>query len=231
MDTKADFDAAYSFRVERYFGGHPNTRAEVRVNYHRWSMAPILNTMWVKLAPTLNIASTEKVLIVGAGFGWGIEAFINETGAETVGIDISTYINTEKDNTEEVELRAAISAVGLDPDVGRGLELMGHIFDGNPRKDASVIVLDENMQTNQSRQAIKAALSNNWPSVCILENIIEETTLDAEIIQVNNAVNLFAGSQRVIWVTNRQSGRTLQQLQTLTGSEVISTSGSVYLVP
>jgi hypothetical protein len=188
--------------------------------------------MWAIVAPILSIASTEKVLIVGAGFGWGLEAFITETNATTVGIDISTYVNAEKDNTEEAELRAAISAVGLDPDAGRGLELMGHIFDGNPRKDPSVIVLDENMQTNQSRQAIRSALGNSWPSVCILENIISVNSTDAEITQVNNACNLFAGNQRVIWVTKKDlPGRTLQQLQTLTGSEVITTDGQIHLVP
>jgi hypothetical protein len=66
-----------------------------------------------------------------------------------------------------------------------------------------VIVLQENAQTNTSRQAIRAALGNNWPDVCIVEDLIDAATTDAEITQVNNALNLFAGNQRVIYVTGK----------------------------
>lgn len=228
--TKTDYDNAYRFRVERYFGGRGPGRREVNVNYHRWAMQPILADMWLRLGVILNIANTEHVAIVGCGFGWGVDAFIAETGATTVGIDISDYIFAEQGNTEETELRAAIAAVGLDPDTGRGLELMGHLYDAQPR--ANVVVLNEDMQTNNSRQNIRAALGNNWPSVVIFEDIISDTTLDAEITQANNAATLFAGNQRVIWVTGHDyPGRTLAQLQTLTGAEVITRDGQTHLVP
>ena len=231
--TKADYDAAYSFRVERMIGGGPTVedgRAEVRVHYHKWAMQPILAAMWARLAPILNIASSEHVCIVGAGFGWGVDAFIAETGATTVGIDISDYISAEQSNTEETELRAAISAVGLDPDSGRGAVVLAEIYDAQPR--SNVIVLQEDAQTNTSRQAIRAALNNNWPSVVIMEDLIDANTTDQEITQVNNAANLFAGAQRVIWITSSdQPGRTLQELQTLTGSEVITRDGLTHLVP
>lgn len=228
--TKADYDNAYRFRVERYFGGRGPGRREVNVNYVRWAMQPILADMWARLALILNIANTEHVLIVGCGFGWGVEAFIAETGANTVGIEISDYIDSEKGNTEEVDIRASIAAVGLDPDAGRGLELMGHLYDAQPR--ANIIVLKEDMNTNTSRQNIRAALGNNWPSVVIFEDIISEPTLDAEITQANNAANLFAGNQRVIWITPRgYPGRSLAELQTLTGAEVITRDGQTHLVP
>jgi hypothetical protein len=65
-----------------------------------------------------------------------------------------------------------------------------------------------------------------------LEDLIDAATTDAEITQVNNALNLFAGNQRVIYVTGKgYPGRTLQQLQTLTGAEVITRDGQTYLVP
>ena len=97
--TKADFDANYRFRVERYFGGHPNTRPEVVVHYHKWAMLSILNSRWATLQPILNIASTDHVCVVGAGFGWGVDAVIAETGATTVGVDISDYVAAEQGNT------------------------------------------------------------------------------------------------------------------------------------
>jgi hypothetical protein len=167
-DTKADFDNAYQFRVDRYFNRDnpgvaqdPAQTGEVILHYHRFFMSPILADMWARLAPILNIASTEHVLIVGAGFGWGVEAFIAETGCTTVGIDVSDYINAEKNNTEETEIDAAIVAAGLDPAAGRGAAIKAYVYDAQPR--TNVIVLQENAQTNTSRQAIRAALGNNWP--------------------------------------------------------------------
>jgi hypothetical protein len=88
------------------------------------------------------------------------------------------------------------------------------------------------MQTNQSRNAIRSALGNNWPSVVIFENIVDANTTDQEITAANNAANLFAGDQRVIWITGKgYPGRTLEQLQTLTGAEVITRDGQIHLVP
>ena len=98
--------------------------------------------------------------------------------------------------------------------------------DFQPR--SNVIILKEDASTNTSRQAIRAALGN-WPTVCILEDLIDETTTDQEITFVQNAMDNFAGTQRVIWVFNGNTTRTMQDLQTLTGAEVISTNGARHL--
>lgn len=236
--TKADYDAAYRTRVERHMpGGAPGPsegRAEVRVHYHKWSMQPILANMWATLQPILNISSAEHVCVVGAGFGWGVDAVVAETGAVVVGIDISDYIAAEQDNTEEAELRAEVVTAGLDPDTGRGLEVMNFIHDGQPR--ANVIVLQEDARTNQSRQAIRAALNNNWPSVVVYEDIIDDTWLDADIVSARDAGNGFGGQQRLIWIYRPTAARSLQDLFDLlppanAPSEVISPDGQVYLVP
>jgi hypothetical protein len=201
---------------------------EVYLHYHKYFMSPILAQRWTAMAPVLAISPSELCLIVGAGFGWGVEAFVSETGCTTVGIDISDYIDAEKSNTEEAEIRAEITAAGLDPDSGQGAVILAAVCDFQPR--TNVIVLKEDASTNTSRQAIRSALGG-WPTVCILEDIIDETTTDQEITQVNNAMTLFAGNQRVIWVFNGNPSRSMQDLQTLTGAEVIATDGSVHLVP
>ena len=226
--TKADYDTAYRIRVERHFGGHPNTRPEVVSHYHKWGIQPILANMWSVLAPILNIASTEHVCIVGAGFGWGVDAFIAETGATTVGIDISDYIAAEQAGTEEVELRAEIGLAGLDPDAGRGLEIMGHIYDGQPR--SNVVVLLNDAASGPQRTAIRNALGGNWPSVVIYEDIVNDTTTDQEIVDARNSGNGFGGTQRLIWIYSGTPTRSQADLQTLaTGSEVISHDGQSYL--
>jgi hypothetical protein len=227
--TKADYDANYRWRVERYFGGHPNTRPEVVVHYHKWAMQPVLNAMWAKLQPVLNIQSTDYVCVVGAGFGWGVEAVIAETGATVVGIDISDYITAEQGNTEETELRAAVTEAGLDPDIGRGLEVMNYIYDAQPR--SNVVILQNDASTGPQRGEIRTALGGNWPSVCIAEDIIDDDWTDVEIGQLRDAMNGFGGTQRLIFVYKGTAARTHQDLfDLLPGTkEVISTDGQVYL--
>ena len=174
----------------------------------------------------------EDALIVGAGFGWGVEAFITHTGVtNTIGIDVSAYIHAEKDNSEEAELRQAVTDAGLDPDSGRGAWIIQQLLDmRGPGARCKTIVLDEDAQTNTSRQAIKSALGA-WPSVCITEMLIDEDTTAQEITQVDNALHLFAGSQRVIHIVSSLVNWTPQQVKDLVpDSEVITPSGEVHLV-
>lgn len=229
--TKEEYDNLYSFRVERYLGGFPvadiGVRPEFRCHYHKAMMKPVLATMWANIQPVLQIQSTDYVAIVGAGFGWGVEAAIAETGATIVGVDISDYIATEQGNTETAELRALITANGLDPDTGRGAEILAFLDDGQPR--SNVVVLQEDMQTNQSRNAIRSALGNNNPTVVVFEDLVDDTTTDQEITAANNYANLWAGQQRIIWIYRGTPLRSLQDLQTLTGSEVITPDGQTHL--
>lgn len=233
--TKADYDAAYSFRVERYMsGGGPGPtegRSEVRAHYHKWAMAPLLANRWSVVLPVLapNILSTDHVCIVGAGFGWGVDAIIAETSATVVGIDISQYIAGEQANTEEAELRAWVAVGGLDPDTGRGLEVMQYIYDGQPR--SNVIVLHNDASTGPQRNEIRTALGGNWPNVVIAEDIIDNTWTDTDIENLRNAMNGFGGAQRLIFLYKGTPTRTHQNLfDLLPGTkEIISTDGQVYL--
>jgi len=228
-DTKADFDAAYEFRVERYLGGHPNTRPEVIVHYHKKFMASILSNMWATLQPILQIGSTEQVCVFGAGFGWGVEAITAETGATVVGIDISQYIADEQGTTEEAEIRAEIAAVGLDPDGVRGQEIITFLEGTTPR--ANVIVLQNDASTGPQRNEIRTALGGNNPSVCIAEDLIDDTWTDTDVENLRNAMNGFGGPQRLIFIYRATPTRSHQNLfDLLPGTkEVISPDGSVYL--
>ncbi len=198
-------------------------------------MVPSLANMWATLHPILspNILSSDFVCVVGAGFGWGVDAVIVETGSTVVGIDLSQFIADEQGNTEEVELRAAVSAVGLNPDTDRGLEVMNFAFDGAIR--ANVIVLQNDAASGPQRQAIRTALGGNWPTIVVYENIIDDTWTDAEIISARNSGNGFGGTQRLIFIYTPTAARTPQNLFDLlnalqgTPSEIISTDGQVYL--
>lgn len=226
--TKADYDGQYSIRVSRHFGGTAPGEIEVRCGYHRWAIAPILAARWANLQPVLNILATDDVCLVGAGFGWGIEALVAESSANVVGVDISDYIAAEKDGTEETELRQRIIDAGLDPDAGQGAIILAGIYDGQPR--ANVIIINEDLNSNQGRNAVRAALGGQ-PNVVIIEDVIDDATTDQEIIDGNNQANLFGGAQRVIWITDGTAARSREQLHALTGSEVIGTNGEGHLVP
>jgi len=192
-------------------------------------MVPWLAAMWAKLQPVLNIQSTDKVCVVGAGFGWGVEALAAESGATVVGIDISDYIAAEQPNTEEAEIRAEITAVGLDPDTGRGAEVLAFAYDGSVR--SNVVVLQNDASTGPQRREIRTALGGSWPSVVIAEDIIEDSWTDTDIENLRNAMNGFGGSQQLIFVYKGTPTRTHQDLfDLLPGTkEVISTDGQVHL--
>jgi len=231
--TKADYDANYRTQIERRMpgGGPPPSagRQAVRIHYHKWAIRPMLADMWAIMQPILNIGSADHVCVVGAGFGWGVEAIIAETGATTVGIDISQYIADEQSSTEEAEIRAEITAVGLDPDVGRGAEILAFASDGLPR--SSVIVLNNGASTGPQRQEIRTALGGNWPSVVIAENIIDDNWTDVEVENLRNSMNGFGGTQRLIFVYKATAARSHQDIvDLLPGTkELISTDGQVYL--
>lgn len=216
--TKADYDAAYSFRVERYFGGHPNTRSEVRLNYHEWSMKPILEERWRRTTLVLAnaITSADRVLVIGAGFGWGVAAIERRSGATVVGIDTSPYIQAEKNTDDSVEVAAAIVAVGLNPLTGRGLEMMNNVRTAGPR--AKVQILDEDMASPESRQRIGTALGGG-PTWIIPEDIVDDAMSDAEITTL--ASHLDQSSAKKVWLYTPTAARTSEQLNVLTGHKVI----------
>ncbi len=231
--TKAQYDVAYRTQIERRMpgGGPPPAegRPPVFIHYHKWSMQPILAQMWANIQPALNILSTDHLCIVGAGFGWGVDAAQSEVGpANIVGIDISDYIAAEMGNTEEAELRAHVTTATLDPDSGRGLEVMNFVSDGQPR--SNIVVLQNSAASANERQEIRTALGGNWPSVVVYEDIVDDTITDQEILNARNAGNGFGGSQRLIWIYNGTDARSQADLQTISlGAEVISRDGQSHL--
>jgi len=195
--TKQDFDEAYSLRVERYMGGHPNTRPEVRLHYHRSVMVPILQDRWDKLIPEiLSIQKSDTVVIAGAGFGWGIEILQRMTGATVIGVDTSDWIARVKYTSEEVEIDACISKVGLDPNTGRGLEIKKKHFVPGPR--CKTQILKEDLATAEGRKNLLRAVGRapNW---IITEDFIqtfserEAKVFDAKLRHVEGAKIIHLG--------------------------------------
>ncbi len=107
---------------------------------------------------------------------------------------------------------------------------MNFVYDAQPR--SSVIVLENDAASGPQRAAIRTALGGNWPSVCIAEDIIDDTWPDTDIVSLRNSMNGFGGTQRLIFLYSATPTRSHQNLlDLLPGSaEVISSDGTVYLV-
>ena len=228
--TKADFDSNYKFQVERRMpgGGPPPSerRSGVNLHYHRPMIAPILADRWANIVPSiLKINSSEHVVIIGAAFGWGIEALINLTGATVIGVDVSDFIESTKDTDEGAEIDAAIKVVGLDPASGRGLEIKNYYYVAAPR--TTVVILKEEMKTSQSQNIIQQALGNALPEWIITEDMIQEFS-DAEIRTWVTEIDKVVGAA-VVHITEGKP-RSATELNKLTGHKCITYGAPPYEV-
>ncbi len=183
--TKSDYDSLYSIRVRVWDATiQAYRRSPVRLHYHRYAMQDIVRAHWDKLVPELGLTSADRIVVVGAGFGWGVERLIELTGCTAVGVDISDHIQGTKGSTEEAEIDAAIIAAGFDPATGHGAEVKNATFVDSRTKTT---ILAEDMYSSKSRNNIKKALGNQLPTWIITEDMlsdfsdVEATFLKTEI--------------------------------------------------
>jgi hypothetical protein len=193
-DDKATWDAAYHKGAEGDTG-HPGDRPEVKLHYVRYvqyqwaanraqSIATALG--WTPPGPT--------IAIVGAGYGWTVEALEQMGYDRVVGLDVSAWIQDEHDLTDEQEIDAGIIATGLDPTVGEGADLKARFYDGGTtpgskkggKKGRTVRgVKPEDGRTPGSRNKIRSTLGLSrqenveWGlSEAVLESLTDQEALD-----------------------------------------------------
>jgi len=218
--TKADFDNAYSIRVERRFVSDPSRagRLEMRLHYNEWAIKPLMNKRWTELLKVIlpSILVSERILIIGAGFGWGVRALLERVSTTAIGIDASPYIQSEKVGDDSVEVDAAVTEVGLDPTTGRGLFLRNHTITTGDR--AKEIVLDEDITTAASRTAVESNLGGT-PTRIYVEDVVDDAMTDAEIQTLAGDINQW--TSRKTWLYTSTPARSPEDLNVLTGHQVI----------
>src|SRR3990172_3888577 len=107
FSTKAAWDALYEIGAEGAWG-HPASRAEVTLNYHRFVLMPYVREHAKQLRTALGGTNATPLIVVHPGFGWILEA-LGETGmASVVGATTSAYIQAEKGENEDADVRAAV---------------------------------------------------------------------------------------------------------------------------
>jgi hypothetical protein len=117
---KADFDNYYWSSGERH--GHRSGRPSIVLHYHDYAIgqhqrgryAPLLHA----ILTANGLVAGDSVILVGGGFNWTGEG-LELLGVDVLSTDISNYIQAEKGNTEEAEIRQACLDAGVDPDVDK----------------------------------------------------------------------------------------------------------------
>ena len=208
-NLKATFDTAYSIGAEGDVG-HSGSRPEVKLHYHRKVMGPVCQTRAVGIAQALGwVAPGPSLIIVGAGFGWTAEALEQMGFTRVLSLDISQYVQGNKDGTEEADIDAEISAIGLNPGVGEGQTLKQRFFDGGVRSRASRGVLNEDGVSGVSRGRIRQALglTGNQRAEWGLSESVLESLADAEAQQASTTAHQFVTNVAHYVVTTREGNQ------------------------
>lgn len=166
--SKEDYDRLYSIRV---VFRESRRRSPIRLHYHRYVMQEMVQRHWDYLVDKLGITSKDKVVVVGAGFGWGIEKLVELTGCTVIGTEISDHIMNSKGVSEEAEIDAAIVAAGYDPKSGHGLEVKNEVYHGEARCNCTII--NEDMYSPESRERVQDVLGGT-PTWIITEDMLSD---------------------------------------------------------
>ena len=208
-NLKATWDAAYSIGAEGDVG-HSGSRPEVKLHYHRRVMGPVCQTRAVGIAQALGwVAPGPSLIIVGAGFGWTAEALEQMGFTRVLSLDISQYVQGNKDGTEEAEIDAEIVGVGLTPGIGEGQALKQRLFDGGVRSRATRGVLNEDGAGGASRGRIRQALGlagNQQANWGLSESVLESLT-DAEAVNASGIAHQYCTNVAHYVVTLREGNQ------------------------
>ena len=150
-------------------------RPHVRLGYHRSVLMRLSRDQAQAYIDKLGWLPTQKIALIGCGFGWTAEVLINEHGfspTRLIGCDTSSYIQANKSLTESADIDAAITAVGLSPTTGEGLTVKGKLHDGGTRSRV-VTVANQSGGTVSSRNAIKLALGGGTLDKVLTEGVLE----------------------------------------------------------
>ena len=183
--------------------GHPNTRAGISLVYSRHQVVPELRRRWAWLVPLLGLTSASSIVLVGAAWGYSMEILESDYGiTRAIGLETSSGIRGKLNQSEDAEIAAAITAVGLNPASGEGLDRaikLGGVMKGYPRSPKQGSILDEGMvnpgSRNRVRNAIQALGGTSWD--VISENVLTVLS-DAECVQYAGYARAVPGVARVI---------------------------------
>ena len=222
--TRAGFDSLYRRGGEGKWG-HPNTRPEVQIHYCRGLYWPDEAMRWARNYSKLpGLQPTNSVVIVGAGFGMGVEALLQghtfkgvvyPPFTNVIGLDTSAYIQATKDGNDRAEIEEWFNLV---PDLpaSRKVELIGEWasdgvrLNGGNGKKARTVILDEDGLSRPSRNRIKKAVGGtvDW---AITEMVLTSFS-DAEVQNLSTTMHQYATNVAHMYMPLRTEKKQDQRL-------------------
>ena len=238
-NLRQTWDSAYRIKASRRFGIlTPGTK--VWVHYCRAVQMPDARINAPKLAAALGWSPPgPTAVIVGAGYGFTVEALEELGYTNLLGIDVSTFIQGRKGQDEGPELDENIIEAGLDPGsgVGQQLKMTMMAAAGGPgaRSRTSRGILNEDGSTGQSRARIRQALNNANLEWAVSEHILESLN-DLETQQASLIANGIAPNVAHV-ITERQIGnhpgynwKTLEEWKTLLPGDLFVSAGDYHVL-
>lgn len=141
--------------IPQQFPTKAHLRKEVRVNYVRAKELQRAQGRAITLTAAIGLTSTDRVAIIGAGFGWLQEALEEQLpGIECVCVETSPWIHSVKSQTEVAELDGLIQAAGILPSDPGYADAMNHLSDG--KNKSQVELNDEDITSVPGRAQVKA---------------------------------------------------------------------------
>lgn len=219
--TKQGWDDLYDIGAESAWG-RPNTRPEVRLNYHRFVIKPITDNHAVNLKRVLGWTNESTVLVVQCGFGWILESLGQIGVVDTKCTQTSPYIQTSKDLNEDADIAQRIVDAGLVTNVGDGLTIFNALRgDGGARAKRSGDLLNEDLDSNTSRQRVRTALGGPGFDVITYDGYLNTHT-DIEAANLSDRLHRMPGVGRVIHHVYRNflNGKSLDDWKLLLPNDV-----------
>jgi hypothetical protein len=179
--TKADYDAIYYANAESD-PTLPKTvglRENVYYHYHRKPGYPA-HLKWAEWLINSSGFDLSRVAIIGSGFPWTQEALhsLGRPLGTIASQDTSPYIHSAP--LEDVEHRAEIQRVGLDPESGHGATLLAHMTEVR----LSYAVADQPISGGGGRANVRQ-LCGGRPTFCFSEHVIE-SLYESEILELTD---------------------------------------------
>lgn len=151
---------------------------------------PYRNVM-ANIVQALGWNGTERVVVVGCGFGWGL-GWLLDNGFNAVGIETSQYIHDNKETDPVSEISSKLAAQGISPSSPAGQAVLSDIG-ASIKVDENVKprLLNESGSTNQSRNNIRKTLGNLDPTHALTENVMSVLS-DQDALVLNNVCGQIA---------------------------------------
>lgn len=189
--SRSDWDEAYSTPsdTQELTGGKTYPRKTLRLHYHRYVHMPHAQKLADKIEIDFNITTEDRILVVGCGFGWLVEA-LSARCMKAVGTELSPWIHEAKDTSEKVEITDAMVTAGIVRESETWNRVLRIALADGYRTAATI--LREDSLSAVSRNNVVQELGGD-PDIVITEEVLNMLD-EEETARLTTALSLYEGA-------------------------------------